>query len=307
MAKLDFTTINSHPLGRLSEILAVARELKAANRRGERPKRLPGKVLILLFEKPSLRTRLSFEVAMTHLGGSAFYVRGEEVQLGKRESVEDAARVFSGYADAIVARTFEHDTIERLACHATIPVINGLSDDLHPCQAMADIMTIEETLGSLNERTVVFVGDGNNVARSLAVACAKFGLRFILATPAQYRFDAEFEAMLRKNCPSAQLEQISEPAVAVRDADVIYADTFTSMGQEGERARREQAFVTYQVNSELLVKCRKKAIVMHCLPAHRGVEITDEVMDGPQSVIFQQAENRLHFQKGLLAYLLDTA
>src|SRR5207302_1596751 len=266
--------------------------------------RLLGRVLGLVFEKPSLRTRVSFQTAMAQLGGASVFMSGHEVGLGSRESVPDFARVMSQYVDAVVIRTFSHATVEAFASHASCPVINGLSDYYHPCQALADLFTLQELFGDLSGRTLVFVGDGNNVARSLAICCGKLGLRFILAAPEGYGFDERFLQLYRQRLPQATLAVNGKPDHAVGQADAIYTDVWTSMGQEAERERRLNSFADYQVNEALLALAPPHARVMHCLPAHRGEEITSEVLDSDRSVVIQQAGNRLHAQKALLQWLL---
>jgi ornithine carbamoyltransferase len=258
----------------------------------------------MIFEKPSLRTRVSFETAMVHLGGHALYISPTEIGLGTRESVPDVARVLSGMVDGIMARVFEHQKLKDLAAHAAIPVINGLSDYSHPCQAMADLMTIEEHFGKLKGLTLAYIGDGNNVARSLLVACAKFGLNFRIATPPGYELEDEIVQRVMSFHQDFDFVSAHDPHEAVRDADVLYTDTWVSMGQEAEKAIRLPVFKPYQINEELLAAAPKQAVVLHCLPAYRGVEITDAVIDGPQSLVFPEAHNRLHFQKALLAALL---
>ncbi|MFO0807754.1 MAG: ornithine carbamoyltransferase [Gemmataceae bacterium] len=287
----------------LAHLLDEAARLKAANRKHEMP--LTGKLIGLVFEKPSLRTRVSFEAAAAQLGGSSLFLPGNEVGLGWRESVEDFGRVASQYLDALVLRVFDHATVAGMAACTDMPVINGLSDTSHPCQVLADLLTIRETFGSVAGKTVAFVGDGNNVARSLAYGCAMSGATFVLASPPGYGFPAEFVAEYRTKLPGRpEPVQTNDPATAVRTADVIYSDVFTSMGQEAEREQRLREFAPYQVNAELLTKAPAHAIVLHCLPAHRGEEITGEVMDGPRCLAFPQAGNRLHGQKALLAWLL---
>jgi ornithine carbamoyltransferase len=288
----------------LTELFNEATRLKAAHARGEREPSLLGRVLGLVFEKPSLRTRGSFEGAMAQLGGASIFLPSNESGFGSRESVPDFARAMSQYVDAVVLRTFRHETVEIFAAHSVCPVINGLSDRSHPCQALADALTLKELFGDLAGRTVAFVGDGNNVARSLALCCGKLGLRFILSAPAGYEFHDDFRALYRKAAPNGQLLQEGNPDQAVRSADIIYTDVWTSMGQEGEREQRRRSFARYQVNDELLAKAPAHARVMHCLPANRGEEITTEVLDGDRSVVFPQAGNRLHMQKALLRWLL---
>ncbi len=258
----------------------------------------------MIFEKPSLRTRVSFAVAMTQLGGNGLLLRQEEVGIGSREPVQDVARVLSGMCDGIMARTFEHEKITGLAKWATVPVINGLTDYSHPCQAMADLMTLKERFGKLEGRTMAFIGDGNNVVRSLSIACGKFGMRFILASPATYELPGEDVDRIMAQVPNLDFEVTSDPIEAVREADCIYTDTWVSMGQEAEKARRIKDFKGFQVDDKLLSAAPSHAVLLHCLPAYRGLEISEEAIEGPQSLVFAQAENRLHFQKGLLAVLM---
>lgn len=290
----------------LSQYLATAKKLKAEWRaRGNRPL-LKNKTLGMVFQKPSLRTRVSFDVAMLHLGGHALYLSPNEIGLGQRESIVDVARVLSRYVDGIMARVFAHSHVVELAKYSRVPVINGLSDHEHPCQALADIFTIIEHLGTLKGLRVAFMGDGNNVARSLMFACALGGARFICASPRGYRLD---HASVEKATGLAEesrgeIALTDDPQAAARDADVIYTDVWASMGQEEQAAERAKIFQPYQVNAGLLSRAKPHAIVMHCLPAHRGAEITDEVIDSAQSVVFDQAENRLHAQKAILVRLM---
>ena len=289
----------------LRQLLDDAARLKSARARGIPSHTLAGKVVALVFEKPSLRTRVSFEAGVAQLGGSSLFLPGNEVGLGWRETLADFARTMGRYVDGIVLRVFRHATVDGIAAHAGVPVINGLSDRSHPCQALADLQTIQENFGSIEGRTVVFVGDGNNVSMSLAVGCAKLGARFVLACPLGYAFDDEFLAAYQVALPGSPLPQtIHEAGAAVGSADVIYTDVWTSMGQEAEREERLQRFASFQVNAALLAKAPRRCKVLHCLPAHRGEEITDDVVDGPQSVVFDQAENRLHAQKAVLEWLM---
>jgi len=300
-----FISVASTPVERLIHILDVAHRLKKQYKTtGNNEPLLAGKTLALLFEKPSLRTRVSFAVAMTHLGGNGLLLRDEEVGLGRREPVEDVARVLAGMCDGIMARTFEHEKILGLAKWSTVPVINGLTDYSHPCQAMADLMTMQEHFGNLEGRTLAFVGDGNNVARSLSVACGKFGVRFILASPGGYELPAGDMDRIMSQVPQMEFIVTNNPQEAVKEADVIYTDTWISMGQESEKERRLKDFTGFIIDEKLLAQAPAQAVVMHCLPAYRGYEISAGVMEGQQSLIFPQAENRLHFQKGLLATLL---
>lgn len=289
----------------LRHLLAEAARLKADLAIGKRPPLLERQVLGLVFEKPSLRTRVSFEAAMAQLGGSTVFLSAIDGPIGQRESVADYARTLSQYADIVALRVFRHAALEEFAAHAAIPVINALSDFSHPCQALGDLLTIQELFGDVRGKTLVFVGDGNNVARSLAVGCGLLGARFILAAPNGYGFDEPFLTTLRTRLPGADVIVNGSPMHAVGDADVIYTDVWTSMGQEAERDRRRQEFAGFQVNEELLALAPAHTRVMHCLPANRGEEVTAEAIDGTRSVVFQQAANRMHVQKALLAWLLD--
>jgi ornithine carbamoyltransferase len=263
---------------------------------------LEGKTIALIFEKPSLRTRVSFDVAVSQLGGHAVYLSPAEVGLGQREPVEDVARVMSRYVDGIVARTFAHETVVQLAKHATVPVINGLSDYEHPCQALSDLMTIHEKKGKLHGLTIAYVGDANNVANSLLLACAIVGVEIRIASPRGYGPGEEVLALARKF--KGQVSVTDEVVQAVSAADVIYTDVWTSMGQEKEAAKRRKAFVRYQVNEQTLSWARTQALLMHPLPAHQGEEIAKGLLDSPHSVVFDQAENRLHMQKAILTKLV---
>ncbi len=288
----------------LRELLSEAVRLKTDALRGHRPPLLGGRVLGLVFEKPSLRTRASFEAAMMQLGGSTLFFSATDGAIGQRESVADFARTFSQYVDGVVLRTFHHETIEEFVAHSAVPVINGLSDRDHPCQALGDLLTIQETFGEIRGRTLVFVGDGNNVARSVAVGCGLLGARFILAAPEGYGFDKPFLERYRQVVPEGELLMNGHPGHAIGQADVIYTDVWTSMGQEKEREERLARFAGFQVNAALLAQAPAHAKVMHCLPAHRGEEVSGEVIDGERSIVFQQAGNRLHAQKALLKWML---
>ncbi len=287
----------------IERIFAITTDLKSKFQEGLREPLLPGWVMAMLFEKPSLRTRVSFEAAMAHLGGTAMFL-GNDVGFGSRESVADFARVLGEYADVIVIRAKRHETAVQFAEHASCPVLNGLTDYAHPCQAMADLYTIGELVGKLEGHTLAWIGDGNNVARSLAVGCGKMGLRFAMATPEGYRFGKDFLALLAREVPDLNLHVTADPVEAVRDAVVVYTDVWTSMGQEKERAKRLKAFKDFQINEKLCSKAKKDYIIMHCLPAHRGEEISDESLESPHSVVFDQAENRLHVEKAVLLLLL---
>jgi ornithine carbamoyltransferase len=299
-----FLTILEHDPDTLRHLLAEAARLKAEVARGRFSDCLKHKIVGLVFEKPSLRTRVSFEAGVAQLGGSSLFQAGNEVGLGVRESAADFARTMSQYVNAIVLRVFKHQTVEEVAKHANVPVINGLSDTSHPCQAMADLLTVQECFGDYVDKTIAFIGDGNNVARSLAVACGKLGLKFVLAAPNGYGFPADFVANYTKHVGPKVPAEVRDPAKAVKGADVIYTDVWTSMGQEAERDKRLNEFAPYQVNAALLKKAPKHAKVLHCLPAHRGEEITADVLEGPASVVFQQAGNRMHAQKAILEWLL---
>lgn len=287
-------------------LLTLATRLKAEQKRGESRPLLKGKVLAMVFQKPSLRTRVSFDMAMRDLAGDALYLSPNEIGLGKRESIADIARVLSGYVQVVMARVFDHQHILELAKWSSVPVINGLSDYNHPCQAMADALTIYEEFGSLKGLNVSYIGDGNNVAVSLMKAVTKLGANFRIANPEGYDMpegDIELgKEIARENAGSVTL--LREPQAAAEGADVIYTDTWTSMGQEEEAKKREAVFPPYQINDDLLKLANPTAIVMHCLPAHRGQEITDAVADGPHSRLFPQAENRMHAQKAILVDLL---
>lgn len=289
----------------LNSILNRALELKQLYKQGQRPQLFPGRVLVQLFEKPSLRTRNSFEAAMIHLGGSGIFLTTAEAGLNGRESIADVARVISSFADLITMRTFSQQLIEDIARHASCPVINGLSDERHPCQALTDLLTIREHLSSPNQRHLVFVGDGNNVAMSLAIAAAMTGMPMTLAGPADFLFPPQFLQRLTARYPNHQVRCTSDPAAAVRSADIVYTDVWASMGQEDDAERRKLAFADFQVNSQLMSLAPASAVFMHDLPAKRGLEVTDEVIDGPQSIVFAQAENRMHLAKGLFAWLLE--
>lgn len=287
----------------LRQMLATAVYLKQQLAAGDRPAVLERMVLALLFEKPSLRTRVSFEAGIAQLGGTSLFL-GEEVGWGKRESYADFARVLGEYVDVIVCRAKSHDRVQQLASFNLAPVINGLTDLSHPCQAIADVMTIQETLGSLCGKRLVFIGDGNNVARSLMLICAMLEMPFTIACPDGYQIDDAWCARVKQAYPGAKFNQMRDPHEAVVDADAIYTDVWTSMGQEAEKAERRQIFADYRIDEKLMKVAPRHARVLHCLPAMRGQEITDGVIDGPQSDVIRQAGNRMHAQKGLLVWLL---
>ena len=301
----DFISIIDCSTELLKELIRTSARLKSLYSVGGTDLCLVGKTLAMLFEKPSLRTRISFEVAMTDLGGNAIYVKPEDIGgIGKREPIKDMARVLSRYVDGIMARTFEHSTIIELAEFATVPVINALTNWSHPCQAMADVLTIQEHLGKIEGVKIAFIGDGNNVARSLAFASAKLGMKMVVASPKSYELDAETINKANKVSPGC-VRQTNDPKAAVAGADVIYTDTWVSMGQEDESQKRLADFAGFQVNAQLVKTAPAKVKIMHCLPAHRGLEITDDVAESANSIIFDQSENRLHFQRALLKKLLS--
>jgi len=298
-------TIADLPPQEVTEILELAVALKEEWKAGGNRPILANKALAMIFQKPSLRTRVSFEMAMQHLGGYALYLSPSEIQLGKRESVADVARVLSGYVDGIMARVFAHSDVEELARYSRVPVINGLSDYTHPCQAFGDMLTILEHKGKLKGVRLTYVGDGNNVTVSLMFAAAKLGLHMTVACPEGFEPPAStVETARAAAIEGATLQIVHDPLAGVADAGVIYADVWTSMGQEAETQKRLEVFPPFQINQALVAGAKTDAIVMHCLPAHRGEEITDEVADGPHSVLFDQAENRMHAQKAILAVLM---
>ncbi len=303
----DYLAIADYSPKELQELLDLSIKLKKEFQNGGNQPILQGKMLAMIFQKPSLRTRVSFDMAMRHVGGDAIYLSPAEIGLGKRESIADIARVLSGYVEVIMARVFSHDHVVELAKWADVPVINGLSDYNHPCQALADALTIYERYGKLKGLKVAYVGDGNNVALSLLHVCAKLGADFTIANPPGFDMPEEAidEAHEFAKISGSRIELMEDPHSAVQNADVIYTDTWTSMGQEDEVKTREQVFPPYQVNEKLVSEANENVMVMHCLPAHRGQEITDEVADGPHSMLFPQAHNRLHAQKALLVHLLE--
>jgi ornithine carbamoyltransferase len=304
--KKDFLAITDYSPEELQDMLDLAVRLKKEYSAGGNQPILKGKVLAMVFQKPSLRTRVSFDMGMRHLGGDALYLSPQEIGLGQRESIADVARVMAGYVQGIMARVFSHDHVLELARWSDVPVINGLSDYNHPCQAMADALTIMEKFGSLKGLNVTFIGDGNNVAVSLMHVCTKLGANFTLASPEGFDLSPKSISLAQQIAieTGSKLRFMRDPHEAVCDAHVIYTDTWTSMGQEAETKKREEVFPPYQVNSKLVSEASEDVIVMHCLPAHRNHELTDEVADGPHSVIFQQAHNRLHAQKAVLVRLM---
>jgi len=304
-----FLDVSDNSPAEIQDILDLAIRLKKEHFSGGNQPLFKGKVLGMVFQKPSLRTRVSFDMAMRHMGGDALYLSPNEIGLGKREAVGDVSRVLSGYVQAIMARVFQHEHITELAKYASVPVINGLSDFSHPCQAMADALTIQEKFGSLKGVNVTYVGDGNNVAVSLMHIVVMLGGNYTIANPVGYDMPdvAKKTGAQLAEASGATISYVQNPHEAVRGAQVIYTDTWTSMGQEEEAAKREKVFPPYQVNAKLVSEADDDVIVMHCLPAHRNYELTDEVADGPHSMIFPQAHNRLHAQKAILARLFNVA
>ena len=305
MGKVDFLRIQDFKREELDLLLDLAATIKETWRAGRSDPRLAGKVLACIFHKPSLRTRVSFEVGMAQLGGRSLYITDAEVGFGKRESIHDIAKVISRYVDAIMIRTFSQAHVEELARHASVPVINGLTDSDHPCQILADLFTIREKGRSLDGLKLAWIGDGNNVAKSWIDAALAYEIDLRLACPEGFEPDPAAIALARSG--RGHVTVVRSPLEAVRGAQVIYTDTWTSMGQEAEAQRRRNAFAQHRVDDALVSKAEAGALVMHCLPAHRGEEITDSVMDGPQSVVYDQAENRMHAQKAILVHCMSTA
>lgn len=301
-----FLSLQDFTAEEIAFIIDFARDLKQRQKRGEPHPLLAGKTLAMIFQKPSTRTRVSFEVGMWQLGGYALFLSSQELQMGRGEPIKDTAAVLSRYVDGIMIRTFAHSDVEQIAQYATVPVINGLTDLLHPCQALADLLTIEEKRGKLVGLKLAYTGDGNNVAHSLLLGCTKMGMDIAVAAPEKYQPLSEIVAKAQANAAQNGCSVLitEDPYEAVKDADIIYTDVWASMGQEEEKAARKKIFAPYQVNGDLLKAARPGALVMHCLPAYRGEEITAEVLEGEQSVVLDQAENRLHAQKALLALLL---
>jgi ornithine carbamoyltransferase len=304
--KKDLLAISDLTSREIDDILRLSASLKKLQKQGRTHQPLKGKSLGMIFEKSSTRTRVSFEVGMYQLGGQALFLSANDLQIGRGEPIADTARTLSRYLDGIMIRTFAQATVEELARHASIPVINGLTDLHHPCQALADLFTIKEKRGKLKGLKFSYVGDGNNMAHSLIEACVKTGMHVSLACPPGYEPDAGImrEAKLAAARTGSEVRLLNDPGKAVADADIVYTDVWASMGQESEHARRVSAFRGYQVDAKLVKMADPKALVMHCLPAHRGEEISAEVIDGPQSAIFDQAENRLHAQKAVLEILM---
>ncbi|SFJ14167.1 ornithine carbamoyltransferase [Thermoflavimicrobium dichotomicum] len=302
----DCLTLTDYTPEEIQALIKLAVKLKQEQKAGVKNTALQGKVLAMMFDKPSTRTRVSFAVGMAQLGGQFLELSSKEMQYGRGESLEDTARTLSGYVDAIMIRTFSQQMVEELAKHATVPVINGLTDLYHPCQALADLLTLMEEKGDLSRVKLAYVGDGNNVLHSLMHGAAAVGMTLTIATPKGYeplpKVWDEIEKVAKQT--GAQIQFYYDPMEAVKEADAIYTDVWASMGQEEEKEKRKKDFAEYQVNETLMKQAKADAIFMHCLPAYRGLEVTAEVIDGPQSVVFQQAENRLHAQKALLLSLL---
>jgi ornithine carbamoyltransferase len=298
----SFTRVADWTREDLLEVLDLADELKRLQQAREEHHLLPGRTLGMIFQKPSTRTRVSFEVGIYQLGGTGLYLSAGDLQLGRGETIKDTAVVLSRYLDAIMIRTFAQSDVEELAANATIPVINGLTDSSHPCQALADVMTIRERFGRLEGLKVVYLGDGNNVCASLMIACAKLGMHFVAATPPNYR--PADEAIEIARAEGHTVELVEDPGAAVAGADVLYTDVWTSMGQEEERERRLKDLAGYGIDQSVLAQAHPDAIVLHCLPAHYGEEIAEEVLYGPQSAVWDEAENRLHAQKALMALVI---
>ncbi len=301
MNKRDLLSLQELSNKELADLLALAKSIKKDKRKYSQ--RLKGKTIGLVFQKPSNRTRVSFEVAIWELGGNCIYLGPEEINLGKRESTHDVAKTLSRYLDCIVARTFLHKDIIELGKHASVPVINGLSDLFHPCQGLADVFSIQEHFGKGKSINVAYVGDGNNVCHSLMTACAKMGYHIRVASPKGFEPKAEIVKKIKEFAESG-IWVTDTPASAVKNAQVIYSDVFISMGEESQAASKANHFGGFQVNAKLVRLADKNYIYMHCLPAHRGEEVTADIIDGPHSIVFDQAENRLHVQKAVLLFLL---
>jgi ornithine carbamoyltransferase len=301
----DFLSIRDYRREELEAILELCKEQKPLARRFALEPTHPGRVLACIFHKPSLRTRISFEVAIRQLGGSSLYITDREIGIGSREAPKDVGAVLSRFVDAIMIRTFDQRMVEEMAANADIPVINGLTDLLHPCQALGDVFTVIERLGTIEGKKVVFIGDGNNVARSWLNAAARFPFKLILCSPDGYQIEKSYvDETMKDGAPD--YSWIEDPREAVQGADVIYTDVWASMGQEEEQDKRKKVFSTYQVNEKLMSLAGKECIFMHCLPAHRGYEVTDSVIDSPNSVVYEEAENRMHVQRAILAMLIRT-
>lgn len=302
--KKDFLSIADYSKAELESIFELTKELKEKTKRREQHHLCAGKSMAMIFAKPSARTRISFETGMYQLGGYALYLSPNDIGIGERESVKDIARVISRYNDVIMARLFDHAHILELAEYASVPVINGLTDYNHPCQIMADIYTVYEHKAQYEDLKIVYLGDGNNVANSWINLAAKLSLHLVICSPSGYEPDIQTLRYAREQNES-KIEVLKDPVLAVKDADIVYTDVWASMGQEAETADRKQIFKEYQLNAELMKHAKSDASVMHCLPAHRGDEISDEVLDGPQSIVFDEAENRMHVQKAITVKLIE--
>jgi ornithine carbamoyltransferase len=302
----SFTRVADFSTSELQDVLDLGDELKRLQQRREAHQLLPGRTLGMIFQKPSTRTRVSFEVGIYQLGGIGLYLSAADLQLGRGETVKDTAQVLSRYLDAIMIRTFAQDDVDELAQHASVPVINGLTDSAHPCQALADLMTIRERLGELEAVRLVYLGDGNNVCASLMVAAARFGMHVVAATPAGYEPDARVVDIARRAAEETggSVELADDPREAARDAQALYTDVWTSMGQESERERRLRDLAGFGIDETLVALAAPEVVVLHCLPAHYGEEITESVLYGPHSAVWDQAENRLHAQKALMALVI---
>jgi ornithine carbamoyltransferase len=302
----DFLRVNDWATDDLLSVLELADRVKVRQREGVEHRHLEGRTLGMIFQKPSTRTRVSFEVGMFQLGGTALYLAAGDLQLGRGETIKDTARVLSRYLDGIMIRTFAQSDVDELAEHADIPVINGLTDEFHPCQALADVMTIRERLGGFEGVRVAYLGDGNNVCHSLMVACGKLGMDFVAATPEGYDPDPDVVEWAREAAAASDgsVELVRDPRAAAAGADALYTDVWTSMGQEEEHARRLRDLESYRIDDTLVALASERAIVLHCLPAHYGEEITEEVLYGERSAVWDQAENRLHAQKALMALII---
>ncbi len=299
----NLATLHDLSLEEMQEIFAVAQEIKAKCKAGETTHPLKGKTLAMIFQKPSTRTRVSFEVGMAQLGGHALYLGPNDMQLNRGETIEDTAKVLSRYVDGIMARVFAHDDILGLCNNASVPVINGLSDLTHPCQVLADLLTIIEHRGELKGLKLAYIGDGNNMAHSLMLGCVKMGMDFAMAAPDEFQPDAQVVKWTKEDAAAtgAKILISTDPIEAIKDADIVYTDVWASMGQETEHAARVKKFAAYEIDSKLVAHAKKDYLFMHCLPAHRGEEVSAEVIDGPNSIVFDEAENRLHAQKAVMA------
>ncbi len=302
----NLATLHDLTLEEMQEIFSTARDIKKKCKSGETTHLLKGKTLAMIFQKPSTRTRVSFEVGIAQLGGQGLYLGPNDMQLNRGETIEDTARVLSRYVDGIMARVFAHSDIIGLCENASVPVINGLSDLTHPCQVLADLLTIIEHRGELNGLKLAYIGDGNNMAHSLMLGCAKMGMDFAMAAPDEFQPDETIVKWTQTDAAQtgAKILITTDPLAAVKDADIIYTDVWASMGQEAEHAERVKKFAAYEVNAELAAHAKKDYLFMHCLPAHRGEDVSAEVIDGPHSIVFDEAENRLHAQKAVMALIM---